>query len=314
VDGLSRPASPPPERRWNAFHLYRGGRLEPLLLTGVAPLVAALEADGWIDGFFFVRYWEGGQHLRLRLGRRPRIAAADLESRVRSFLGTVAAAPQRVDAAPYEPEVVRYGGRLGLAAAERCFVASSRFVLARLGEVDAADEAALHGLAAAVLVASVAAWGLDHGPASAFLGTIEEEGFQQLRHGGMMGGGAPSEARLREAFAAAYARQRTHVEARMAQLWQALRGGEPGVLADWSRDLAAVHDDLLAIERAGRLAGRPHLRWPAGERLAAPCWRIAGILFDLVHMTNNRLGLDNHQEIYVAGLVARALAAAEAAR
>lgn len=53
--------------RWLSFHIFHGGDLDRLLLDGVRPALDEWTASGAIDGFFFVRFWNGGPHLRLRL-------------------------------------------------------------------------------------------------------------------------------------------------------------------------------------------------------------------------------------------------------
>lgn len=52
---------------WTSAHLFRHDDLDQLLTTLVRPLVRELEATGVLRGFFFLRYWEGGPHLRVRL-------------------------------------------------------------------------------------------------------------------------------------------------------------------------------------------------------------------------------------------------------
>lgn len=54
-------------RRWVSVHAYYHGDLDTLLLGGVAPLLAELRAGGLVERSFFLRYWDGGPHLRLRL-------------------------------------------------------------------------------------------------------------------------------------------------------------------------------------------------------------------------------------------------------
>lgn len=54
------------EEGWRAFHLFYHQDHDRLLSGLVAPLVAGLLASGWIDRFHFVRYNLGGPHVRLR--------------------------------------------------------------------------------------------------------------------------------------------------------------------------------------------------------------------------------------------------------
>ncbi len=63
----SSTADPALPTRWVSAHLYYHDALDDLLRCAVRPLVGELTAGGLIDGFFFIRYWQGGPHLRLRV-------------------------------------------------------------------------------------------------------------------------------------------------------------------------------------------------------------------------------------------------------
>ncbi|MEV5412700.1 thiopeptide-type bacteriocin biosynthesis protein [Thermopolyspora sp. NPDC052614] len=56
---------------WLSAHVFRHDDLDELLLTQIAPLMRELVADGLVLGFFFLRHWEGGLHVRLRMRTDP---------------------------------------------------------------------------------------------------------------------------------------------------------------------------------------------------------------------------------------------------
>ncbi|MEV6226583.1 lantibiotic dehydratase C-terminal domain-containing protein [Saccharopolyspora shandongensis] len=55
------------ERDWVSAHAFYHGDLDELLADAVWPLVDELTATGSIRTGFFLRYWEGGPHIRLRV-------------------------------------------------------------------------------------------------------------------------------------------------------------------------------------------------------------------------------------------------------
>ncbi|MGW3134891.1 lantibiotic dehydratase C-terminal domain-containing protein [Streptomyces sp. NPDC001139] len=57
LTGLTRP--------WVSAHIYHQGDLDRLLVDLVHPLLS--EVPGGVPEFFFLRYWDGGPHLRLRV-------------------------------------------------------------------------------------------------------------------------------------------------------------------------------------------------------------------------------------------------------
>lgn len=63
----------------SAHIFYNARDLRPVVLGCVDPLVERLKREELISSFFFIRYWEGGSHVRLRL----RVASADKTDAVR---------------------------------------------------------------------------------------------------------------------------------------------------------------------------------------------------------------------------------------
>lgn len=146
---------------WISAHLFHAGDLDELITGLVVPLRADLVRD--VDGLFFLRYWEGGPHLRLRL--RPRHDGdADrvrrtVEARAREYLEAhpsqrlltaddyraLAAHRAQGERLPghdgrlhpndgfefiaYRPEHHAYGGAACMDAVETHFTASSRLAL-----------------------------------------------------------------------------------------------------------------------------------------------------------------------------------------
>lgn len=137
---------------WRSLHVFCHATAEQDALA--LGLRAALGGDG---EWFFVRYWLGGPHLRVRVrtsrqealvrevvsrqGSTPTstpLTAAEFYERIpvslREGHDDDAALPWyppgTVLAQPYEPEFDRYGGREGMTRAESTFVASSRLALA----------------------------------------------------------------------------------------------------------------------------------------------------------------------------------------
>lgn len=69
MSGASRAAvhSGTPETDWLAAHLFHQGDIDRMLVGLVTPLGHELTAERLAGGWFFLRYWEGGNHVRLRM-------------------------------------------------------------------------------------------------------------------------------------------------------------------------------------------------------------------------------------------------------
>jgi hypothetical protein len=288
---------------WVSYHLFYHQPGDRLLLRLVLPLVRELRRRGRISRFFFIRYGEGGPHIRLRLlcdPRHKKTADASLRRRAARFFERWPSGPldgggearrqtwyslvgdSRGGATypdnsaveiPFEPEVERYGGADLLDDSLEYFYRSSLCVLRLAARHRGMDKPFLLGLGLRLL------WW----QALGFAAGREELSRLAAYMAGARQGGALVERADRE-FAArgdSYARLlRGEIER--------LRDGEP---------LAESPEFLLA-------AAARHLRQRirgAGEEAR---WRI---LSSQLHMTANRLGLLKLEELYLGRLLWRAL-------
>lgn len=129
-------AVPPPRLApaapgWRTFALYGAEeRQDDVLLDAVAPAVRAAIDAGEIDHWFFMRYAdEQGRrpHLRVRAHAANRAHAGAFAARLDRKLESARAsgAVARVEEGAYHPEVARFGGHAGVAAALHIFESDS---------------------------------------------------------------------------------------------------------------------------------------------------------------------------------------------
>jgi thiopeptide-type bacteriocin biosynthesis protein len=193
--------APPPLGAWTAWHLHLGTATtsagDRVLRETVEPAVDALPGRPW----FFIRYWQGGPHLRLRVAdltaREVATTTARLEESLRSSgalrgdevpldvtaFGDEAARhaaaetgsdrvaddvrPPGLHRSTYEPELQRYGGPGLMGVNETLFELSSRMVLAILRSSPSRGQRA--GAALRATMAAATALG-DAGDQSVFYG------------------------------------------------------------------------------------------------------------------------------------------------
>lgn len=150
------------ETDWVSAHIFYHENLDPVLLEFVSPLVRELAIAGRSQESFFLRHWDGGNHVRLRLlapravhgeirtlvqqrwaefvriRPAPRAAAPteyiEVARRLASVEGvaTYARHPypnNSVEFIPYRREYDRYGRGRSMLAVEQHFTESSRLAL-----------------------------------------------------------------------------------------------------------------------------------------------------------------------------------------
>ncbi len=298
---------------WISFHVfYHNDDLDHLLAGFVLPTVQRLLREGRLETFFFVRYWLGGPHLRLRLLPRPGCAdlvrrrvrqrAADFLRRCPSPAALSATAIREANRSladpeargredlvgvdnschevPFEPEIERYGGPELLPHSLDFFALSSCRALQLLPERGGGAEA--RWLATALRMRA------------------------RLALGFAAGGEALEE--LAEAKPIMPAALRARVEMRADQAFAAREAAFTALLAEEARRACRERSPLADAGLAWRLSWELR-RGESGARLRILCSHL--------HMTANRLGLRNVDEVYLSRILwrsVRAMASSQPAR
>ncbi|GIH20428.1 lantibiotic dehydratase C-terminal domain-containing protein [Rugosimonospora africana] len=105
TDSDARPKSNRPQ--WLSLHVFYAGDQDRLLVDGVSPIVRSLRECHMIASHFFIRYWQEGPHVRLRLlpapGVAPDVVAAEAEAYLAGYLAEnpVPDPPARLPAQTY---------------------------------------------------------------------------------------------------------------------------------------------------------------------------------------------------------------------
>ncbi|MGQ9366186.1 thiopeptide-type bacteriocin biosynthesis protein [Azospirillum sp. ST 5-10] len=299
--------------RWLSLHVFHGGDADRLLVEAVGPLLARLSASGAADGAFFVRYWNGGPHVRLRIRpaagaeraaverraraaleaflRRPAgAAAADADAyraQAAAIAARAAAAGVEDEAAepyvsapcvqtrPYRWESEEYGGPATRALTHGLFETASRLALAAIPRWLEAPAARLD-VAALLLAASLL------GCAAPGIGSARMAARWAAEADRFLGP-APFAAMGLPPVGA----RRDPARDTLRQAAGLVRGAWAG--SPWIAALRGAAARLTALHADGRLGATPE-----------------DVLLRHLHMLANRLGLSLGEELYLAALLSAA--------
>lgn len=274
---------------WTSLHVRLSWAVEHVdafIADALAPAMAEQRAAGRLADWFYVRYWQTGPHLRIRL----RDATGDLTGVLRDLVARADHPVAEPDPAafhaalgvaggtwlphgdvretPYEPEVDRYGGPGALPTAEEVFCRSTDVAVAVLRS--ARTPGAKFTAAVELVMATAVALKMDRVEAASWLRSLATGWRQAQEPAAPPGLGSHVAARtLHEARAA-----------RLAARWDRLEAHATGAVAHW-------------VEHV-RAADLPRYAWASQ-----------------LHMLCNRLGLDPEQERTACRLVAMTAEAPE---
>lgn len=125
---------------WAYFKIYSGVKTaDQVLSEHIKPLAEALEAEGLIDKWFFIRYADPGHHLRIRFHGQGRFYAPIIE-RIHQVLHPLAATMHISSYCleTYKPELERYGAHT-MVASETLFWRDSEAVAKIISLLDPGD-------------------------------------------------------------------------------------------------------------------------------------------------------------------------------
>ncbi|MBQ6836344.1 MAG: thiopeptide-type bacteriocin biosynthesis protein [Clostridia bacterium] len=151
---------------WRALHIFHHAiNMREMLLIYIHNIVRQLFADGKISSWFYINYWEGGPHVRLRLKDIDDADFIALKTAVSDYLAdnpsTSTLSKEQyykhhkfdgvqqdtgvlpwygdnvVEEIQYVPETERYGGRESIGLAEDFFMISSETAMAIIKNVPA---------------------------------------------------------------------------------------------------------------------------------------------------------------------------------
>lgn len=322
-------------KEWLAGYLYFAEPWEDFLTQVVGPFVESVMEEHLAEQFFFIRYWELGPHIRLRFKGESCMLTGELKSRMETFFGDFFRkhpSPRREPAevrklpkdrqwidnnslkfVPYEPEVQRYGGPVGILMAERQFEISSRAVLSVMEESESWDYERALGAAIQLHLAFAFGVGMDLAETREFFCRIF--GMWLARSYGHTSGLTADEIQKRreltlKAFAENFGNQKSVLVPFHETFWNALSREavfEQEWLNQWLLGMREIGKELQDAQKHGRLEfpdwfkPNPEIGIPAARQYL---W---SILESCVHMTNNRLGILNRDEAYLGYLIQQCL-------
>ena len=314
-----------PERHWASAHLYHHGDQDALIADVVRPVAEGLRRDGLAQGFFFLRYWEGGPHVRLRvLTEHPEPVRTRVEAAATVFfqatpstspmstvdynaLAAVLAEQEGLDDhdrvlhpdnslafVDYVPETARYGTGRSLAAVEDHLMAASALAADLIGAGRSAGQRAMDAFA---MLAANRTLYTDIFPEFAY----QSRFLAESRGAATAVLGSPE-------FERHYAANRDQLRTRLEAVWAAGQGeAEPdtSVLARWLTTIRDLHGTLVELDERGALDVEPGLDAPPDVLDHINHLVPQLIVEQCAHLMCNRLGLTQVQELHLRVLLAR---------
>lgn len=311
------------ESQYLSFYIYYAEPWESLLLGAIRPLAKKLVDQELITQYFFIRYWEKGPHLRLRLKKKPsatetevsKIVLEDLNKFIVEYPSKLLLTSEmeerklaeawldnnQIYSIPYQPETARYGGQAGLPLAELQFFASSQMVLNELIETPNWSYDYALGAAIKLHIGFVFSTGMNQ---ENVVKLFEKNCRNWLPRGVHNQNNKIQQDQILSQFEKAYSAQKPAIFPYIEGIWEALKSDPSSIGSpsweNWLSINQAVYTNLKLLADGGLLES-------TSDQYDGPDSELWNILSDFVHMTNNRLGVLNRDEGFLAFMLAKVL-------
>ena len=299
---------------------------DTLLVDYVRRWIETLRRRAWIEQYFFIRYAEGGYHVRLRVQGEAQTLKTQvqpyLQRAVAGFYAEHAAAlglqPEisfsrlqetgYVCVSEYEPEYAKYGGVVGMPLAEAHFEVSSEVALMVIA-------------AAGGVVRAQYALDLIQLMLQAYTGDVAEHAFMLKGYTAYWLAQIPpaEKEQLNAIFENHFQKQRQRFARRLRRslLQSHWPAAVPHPASRWHEHLSAHIPRLKQLDRQGKLTSPLHLATQLSRQLFPTICETptVGLLLlpNYIHMLCNRLGLSVIQEAQLAYLTYRTIETEQAA-
>ena len=321
---------------WLAGFIYYGEPLDKVITDAVIPFVRQTMEYDWIDSFFFIRYWERGPHVRLRFLGDPQKLETQLKPAYQEYFGqyfkenpSTRQEPQYADDVAedlkwfpndsvqfieYEPETERYGGPECLKVSEEHFLFSSEtiFELMEESEEEWGYDRAM-GAAIQMHLSMAFGLGMDRKEMVGFFDKYFSRWLPRAYYFFEQDISREELAERRkstlEAFNQTYEAQKENLTGFFRQILALLDEGdiEDTWLEKWVNGAKQTRSKLDALMEAGTYEHTKYYEFDEEGEYTIEQQKRWSLFDSFVHMTNNRLGILNRDEAYLAFIVSETL-------
>jgi len=321
-------------KAWIAAYLfYAEADWNEFINNAVRPFVDLVCKDGVIEHFFFIRYWENGPHIRLRFKVGDPAIAVGLISQLKTYFqlyfmqnpseSSLSTKKQLVDSrffypnnsiqfVEYVPEIERYGGQVGILIAEQQFEASSRAVLSIITNGLYQEYDYMLGKAIQLHLGFIYTTGMSMDDALRYFESSlrdhlqtdqdEEDPLLENKLGDVT-------QKVLNAFEESFISQKHKLVPYVRGLWSAFEEGvlfEDDWLNLWLVEMKNINEALRSayINDLLLIPNQVKLQVKDGACVIEDLWFI---FRSYIHMTNNRLGIKNHDEVFLNYILVNSL-------
>lgn len=320
---------------WLAAHLFYSGNLEQLISQAILPFIEKARKEKLYRQFFFIRYWENGPHIRLRFNGNEKRLTQQLKPLLIKYFNNYFKSNPSIREEPlwikelsekdkwypnntiqfieYKPEISRYGGEAGIVIAEKQFELSSKTVMMAIAEQDQWDYDSAMGIAIELHLAFAYSVGMKKKEMKIFF-QVFANSWLPITFNNYPG--MPEEEfnknqqEVLEMFKQSFDQQKEILISFQKELLKSFREKkliQNKLLKPWMNGNMIIAENLKALQTKKELFYETPLKLDKAYGIPTKNVLLWPILQSYIHMTNNRLGIENKDEAFLGYIICQGL-------
>lgn len=298
--------------KWVSCYIFHEIKFETIIVQLIDPIIQNLNKSKLIRSYFFIRYWDGGPHIRLRVELFDKHCKDKVIFNISNFTSSYFKVSENniktiLNFNDYIPEEDRYGGYKALQIAEKHFNASSEVVISSLvsNYINWDYSTAISCSLKLHIIFARAAFDDIKTSINYFKYLYEKIFINSVRLDSENKVSPLEIEKVKKFFSDSFIKQEKTLNYMSNYLWNE-KLTEP-YLIDWFNYCKISSSELEKSERNNDLKISKWTDFREDKKISSKDQIIWSIYDGYIHMTNNRLGIYLRDEAFLAYLIMNSL-------
>ncbi len=294
---------------WISCYVFHNTDFENVLMNLVKPLVAEFTSKDLVNLFFFVRYWENGPHIRLRMLPSSHIAKTKiiklLHDKTTSYFKKIGQ-DYVIEFNDYINEFQRYGGLDNIEVSQKHFHDSSHTVLNRIFQAENWDYSL--AISSAIQLHLVFAKQIirDEEDVTLYFETLYNTVFiNSVKLDDNQDASQKEILKVKNFFLESYEKQKDVIEYIVFSIWHDKNVNTH--FTNWSFRCAELRKLIEEKQQNNKIVAPEWFEFNSELKIGIEKQILWCIYDSYIHMTNNRLGVFLRDEAYIVFLILKGL-------
>jgi len=299
------------ESNWISCYIFHDSPFEKVLAEFIKPLIDDLKTKKMIMSFFFVRYWEKGPHIRLRISAQDITVKNKLikliQAKTSNYFDVIEGGNYSIEFNEYIHELQRYGGVENINVSQEHFNHSSEIVLNHISQTNKNWD---YGLAMSIALQMHLIFAkrilISQDQALSYFQLLYNKVFvNSVKLDENNDASLEEIHKVKAFFVSSYKKQKNMIDHIARTIW--LKKQEENWIDQWSLNCLELGEKIKNNYLNTKIPAPEWFEFNIKLNASKEKQILWSIYDSYIHMTNNRLGILLRDEAFIAFLIIKGL-------